>query len=406
MTRKFLLCCAAAVLASAGCSETATRTGECDSDNAGLTLPDGFCARIYADKVGRARHIVAAANGDVYVALDDPNGGILALRDTSNDGRADVIVRATSEGGSGIALRGAYLYFSTPTTVLRYIAGLAKFGELGTPDTIVKGMPGGGHSSRSLALGEGDDLFVNIGSDSNVCDAADPCAELSTRAAIWLFNATKTNQTLDDGKRYASGIRNAVGLAWNPAFHSLFATQHGRDELGRFKDIYSERDNDLLPSEEFMRVVEGDDFGWPYCHHDWRSNKKVLNPEYGGDGTKQGRCAQAAAPLMGFPGHWAPNGLLFNDATMFPERYRSGAFIAFHGSWNRRRHDGYNVAFVPFKGSMPEGDYEVFADGFAGGKKSPGAAKHRPVGLALAPDGSLYVTDDQGGRIYNIRLRP
>lgn len=396
--------CAAVALLSGGCDEAPGKpAGECDSDNAGLALPEGFCARVFADDVGSARHIVTASNGDVYVALEDPQGGILALRDTTGDGRADVMVRTGAGGGSGIALDGESLYFSTPTTVVRYRISAESFGMLVRPDTIVQGMPDGGHSSRSLALGDSGALFVSIGSASNVCNGEDPCAELATRAAIWKFDARRTHQTLAQGLRYASGIRNAVGMAWNPAFRSLFATQHGRDRLERFENLYARRDADMLPSEEFMRVAEGYDFGWPYCYHDWRANRKFLAPEYGGNGGTQGRCGNVANPLMGFPGHWAPNGLVFYNGNTFPEHYRGGAFIAFHGSWNRSRQDGYKVAFVPFRGSMPAGDYEIFADGFAGGTKSPRGAAHRPVGLSVAPDGSLYITDDQRGRIYNVR---
>lgn len=401
MKSRILLLAAAVTLGGCG-EEPVTRVGACDSDNAGLKLPEGFCARVYADHVGRARHIAVAANGDVYVALNGEAGGILALRDTSGDGRADVQRQTRLDGGSGIALRGDTLFYSTPATVLRFFIDATRFGELGRPDTIVRGMPAGGHSARSLALGEGSDLFVGIGSEGNVCDGQDPCAELAERAAIWKFDAQKLNQTLADGVRYASGIRNAVGLTWQPAFRSLFATQHGRDGLEQYDSLYAQREADMLPSEEFVRVAEGSDFGWPYCYHDWRGNRKVLAPEYGGNGGTQGRCAHVAAPLIGFPGHWAPNGLVFYNATQFPERYHNGAFIAFHGSWNRSRQDGYKVAFVPFRGAMPAGDYEIFADGFAGARKSPEAAAHRPVGLAVAIDGSLYITDDQNGRIYNI----
>lgn len=404
------------MLMTACSGKPVVRTGECEDDNAGLTLPAGFCARIYADDVGAARHLAVAPNGDVYVAIEDANtasagttrmrgrGGLFAFRDTSGDGRADLVRPLNHLGGHGIAMRGDTLWFSTSSTVYRYVTDARRFGAVGPAETIVEGMPTGGHSSRSLALGDSNALFVNVGSDSNVCDGEDPCAETAVRAAIWKLDASRPRQRLEDGIRYASGIRNAVGLVWNPDFHSLFATQHGRDELGRFRQYYAAGDNDVLPSEEFMRVARGDDFGWPYCYHDWRINKKVLAPEYGGDGARQERCANAARPLMGFPGHWAPDGLAFYNGTMFPPKYRHGAFIAFHGSWNRRRHDGYKVVFVPFAGAMPAGDYEIFADGFAGERKGPGSAQHRPVGVTVAPDGSLYITDDQRGRIYNIRF--
>ncbi|HUP87811.1 MAG TPA: PQQ-dependent sugar dehydrogenase [Longimicrobiales bacterium] len=375
------------------CAEkNAVRTGPCDSDNAGLKLPAGFCARVYADKVGAARHLAVAANGDVWVALQDA-GGIIVLRDRNGDGRADTTVKVFSEAGSGIALLGDTLWFSTPSTVYRFRIDPSRFGGLLDKTVIVHDMPTGGHSSRSLALGDSTILYANVGSDSNVCGGEDPCVELSTRASIWKFDRNTQNQTQFEGERFASGIRNAVGLVWNENLHSLFATQHGRDGL----------DDEDLPSEVFVRVTKGADYGWPYCYHDWRRNKNVLAPEYSGDGAKEGRCTSAAKPLMGFPGHWAPNGLIFYNGSMFPARYQGGAFIAFHGSWNRRHHDGYKVAFVPFNGAMPAGDYEIFADGFAGRRKSPSGARHRPVGMAVARDGSLYITDDQRGRIYNVR---
>ena len=361
------------------------RTGPCDSDNAGLTLKSGYCARIFADKVGDARHIVVAKNGDVWVASLGHEAGIIALRDRNNDGRADTTVLAFHEAGSGIALHGDTLWFSTQSTVYRFRIDPNQFGRLYDRKVIVQNMPTGGHGARSLALGDSSDLFVNIGSEGNICNAQDPCAELSTRAAIWRFRRNVEGQSLASGERYASGIRNAVGLAYNPKLHALFATQHGRDLLP---------DEDL-PSEEFVHVTRGADFGWPYCYHDWRQKKMVLSPEFGGDGTKQGRCTSATEPLVGFPGHWAPNGLIF---------WNDGALIAFHGSWNRRHQDGYRVVFVPMKGAAVAGNYEVFADGFAGERKSPSGAEHRPVGLAVANDGSVYITDDQRGRIYNIRL--
>ncbi len=156
------------------------------------------------------------------------------------------------------------------------------------------------------------------------------------------------------------------------------------------------------PSEEFVAVRKGDDFGWPYCFHDNALNRKVLAPEYGGDGKSIGRCAGARMPVIGFPGHWGPDGLLFYQSTMFPDRYRGGAFIAFHGSWNRAPmpQAGYRVVFVPRTAAGLAHAYETFADGFAAGILDPGGAVHRPVGLAQGPDGALYITDDQRGRIW------
>jgi glucose/arabinose dehydrogenase len=406
------------VLALLGCADQRSAADGCDP---GLTLPERFCARVFADEVGVARHIVVTPSGDVYVALEDASfasagttrmrgeqgrGGVVALRDTTGDGKSDVTVRFGREGGSGLALRHDTLWFSSPTTVYRYRLKPDALGVLDTVEVVVRGLMSGGHSSRSLALDDANALYVNVGSDSNVCMLAaradDPCRELETRAGIWRFQADGREQSYASAERFATGIRNAVGLFWDPATRALYATQHGRDNLGAHPG-FSRQDNDDLPAEEFMRVQQGDDFGWPYCYYDWHRNQRLLAPEYGGDGRQAGKCASLQKPLIGFPGHWGPNGLLFYDGAMFPARYRGGAFIAFHGSWNRRKQDGYKVVFVPFAGGTP-GQWEVFADGFAGRRKSPSGASHRPVGLAVAPDGSLYITDDQRGRVWNVRF--
>ncbi|HKK10818.1 MAG TPA: hypothetical protein VJ939_08265, partial [Bacteroidales bacterium] len=164
--------------------------------------------------------------------------------------------------------------------------------------------------------------------------------------------------------------------------------------------------NAMLPAEEFFLINEGDDFGWPYCYYNQMTNKKMLAPEYGGDREKTGRCADKKDPVMGFPGHYAPNDILFYEHKQFPEKYHNGAFIAFHGSWNRAplEQEGFNVVFVPFEGKEPSGDWSVFADGFDGGGKikSPADAVHRPTGIAEGPDGSMYVVDSRKGTIWKI----
>lgn len=420
------LLAAGTVLLACGEGRTALRADQpqCDQGNGGITLPAGFCAAVFADEVGVARHIFVGPEGIVYIALEPPGrssamttrrrepGGIVMLRDTTGDGRADVRVRVATDGGSGIALKGDRLYVSTPTTVLRFHLAPGRMAVTGPPDTIVIGIPPGGHSSRSLALDDAGGLFVHAGSDSNVCtgrgtrQGPDPCPELPTRAGIWRYSADKLRQRHpQSGEHWATGLRNSVGLAWDSVSRTLYAASHGRDGLATlWPGLYTAEQSAEQPSEEFVTVGKGDDFGWPYCLHDNTLKRKVLAPEYGGDGKSVGRCAGTKPPVIGFPGHWAPDGVLFYRSAMFPARYQDGAFIAFHGSWNRAPlpEAGYKVVFIP-RGAAGLGPaYETFADGFAGGNLDPGGALYRPVGLAQGPDGALYITDDQRGRVWRV----
>ena len=200
------------------------------------------------------------------------------------------------------------------------------------------------------------------------------------------------------------GAENAVAITVHPSGGTLWAAQHGRDNLVQnWPAHFDTTESAELPAEELLQVGRGDDFGWPYCFYDGQAKRKVLAPEYGGDGQQVGRCANVKGPAAAMPAHWAPNGLVFYTATQFPARYRNGAFIAFHGSWNRapRPQGGYNVVFVPFANGRA-GPYEVFATGFAGDSVQPAGARHRPAGVAVGPDGSLYISDDRGGRIWRV----
>jgi glucose/arabinose dehydrogenase len=256
-------------------------------------------------------------------------------------------------------------------------------------------------------------LYVNLGSDTNSCQVKDrelespgqkPCRELQHRAGIWRFG-TERGQRFSPDRRFATGIRNAVGMAIYPGDGSLYATQHGRDQLAQnWPKLYNWKQGANLPAEELLRVQQGGDYGWPYCYHDSTTTGLVLAPEYGGDGKTVGQCADKRGPVAIFPAHWAPNGLAFYNGKSFPSSYHGGAFIAFHGSWNRapEPQDGYNVVFQPMANGKASGSYQVFADGFAGPRKEPGLATHRPVGLAVGPDGALYIADDQRGRVWKV----
>jgi glucose/arabinose dehydrogenase len=393
-----------------------------DKNNGSITLSNGFGAYVVADDIGKARHMAVRDNGDIYVKLRQPEkgGGLLALRDTTGDGRADIKTYFGPEvEGTGIAIHNDYLYFSSDTIVYRSPLSEGELLPTAKPEVVVSGfLPQGQHATKSFTISEQGDLFVNVGAPSNACQeqmrtpgspGQDPCPQLDRQAGIWKFDANTPGQTQQaDGQRYATGIRNAVAVEWNNNVSTLYALQHGRDQLNTlYPELFTDEQSAELPAEEFLRIEEGDDFGWPFCYYDPQQNTKVLAPEYGGDGQEVGRCADAKDPIMAFPAHWAPNDLVFYEGDMFPEQYRNGAFIAFHGSWNRAPmpQKGYLIAFVPMENGMPSGEYERFADEFAGegGEiESPSDAEFRPTGLATGPDGSVYISDDVSGRIWRV----
>ncbi|MES1157190.1 MAG: PQQ-dependent sugar dehydrogenase [Alphaproteobacteria bacterium] len=362
--------------------------------------------------------MVVAPNGTIYA--NSMGRGLIVLRDTNSDGCADVITRPDRgrDGGTGIALSGRDLFMEDGSQIIRYALDPISDLPAGSPDVVVSGLPiEGDHHSHSIAIGRDGALYVNLGSATNSCQIDNrapesrgqtPCAEKTERAGIWRFNVTDRNVRFSSNQRYASGIRNAVGLAVNSQ-GQLFATQHGRDQLYENWDrLYNADQGANQPAEELIEVVQGADYGWPECYFDANQNRLVLAPEYGGDGGHAvGLCAARRAPIAAFPAHWAPNDLIIYEGTLLPLAYRGGAFIAFHGSWNRQpdHQDGYNVVFQPLKNGQASGQFLVFADGFAGPGKASGAAAYRPTGLAVAPDGALFVCDDNEGRVWRITYR-
>lgn len=388
----------------AAAQETRPRPPAACTRESGLVLPEGFCAVVVARDLGRTRHLTVSPAGDVYVAL--ANGGVVALRDANRDGIAETTKSFGSDDGTGILWHQGTLWFATTTKILRWKLPSGTLVPQGEPAVVVEGLPNSGHSAKALARLGGDTLIVAIGSVSNSCQESDrgarspgrdPCTELETRAGLWQFSAAKTGQRQQDGTRYATGLRNPTAIGVNPADGKLYASPHGRDQLGANWG-FSDEQNAELPAEEFMQVSGGDDFGWPYCYYDWQKGKKVLAPEYGGDGEKIGRCAQKKAPLLGFPGHWAPMAIAFYTGTQFPERYRGGAFVAFRGSWNRAPlpQAGYRVEFVPFRGGVPTGAHERFA------VSSQGETGLRATGVAVGPDGSLYISGENTGTVWRV----
>jgi glucose/arabinose dehydrogenase/cytochrome c5 len=403
----------------------------CPSDNSGLTLPSGFCATVFADRIGHARHMVVGPGGVVYVNTwsgeyydkkETPAGGFLvALQDKAGVGRADAIERfgetleSGGAGGTGIGIYKGSLYAEINDRIVRYSLPAGGMVPNNSPETIVSGLPlGGDHPMHPFIINGEGSMYVDVATATNSCQpknrqpkvaGADPCTELETRGGVWRYDANKTNQTFSPAERFATGIRNAEGYAIDSAGR-IFISQHGRDQLHtNWPDLYEADEEATLPAEEVMLLKSGGDYGWPECYYDPFQKKLVLAPEYGGDGGKAvGPCANKLPPVAAFPAHWAPNALVHYDKDQFPARYRDGIFIAFHGSWNRAPYPqgGYNVVFQPLAGGHASGNCEIFADGFAGAVRTPEGAEHRPSGLAVGPDGSLYISDDARGRIYRI----
>jgi glucose/arabinose dehydrogenase len=395
------------------------------ADEVTLQLPNGFEASAIVPELGSNRHIVVHKNGDIYVKMERANAnmkGIVVLRDANKDGKFEVATSFGDYGGTGIAIKDGYLYASSDDQVFRYTFNQKN--EVTNPDkpeVIVKGLVSERqHASKSIALDNNGNIYVNIGAPSNACQAQDrtkgspgqdPCPILEKAGGVWQFKANKLDQSYAEGTRYITGIRNIVGLDWNNQINELYAMQHGRDQLSQLHgELYTDQQSAELPAEEMFLAKKGSNFGWPYCYYDPFQKKKILGPEYGGDSKKQGRCEGVDTPIMAFPGHWAPNALLFYTGNLFPEKYKNGAFIAFHGSWNRAplEQQGYRVVFVPIgKDGKPSGDYEMFANGFAGttAVASPRDAKARPCGLAQGPNGELYISDSVKGRIWKISYK-
>jgi glucose/arabinose dehydrogenase/mono/diheme cytochrome c family protein len=427
---------AGSLLSARGRSAAFARAADaaCPSDDSGLKLPPGFCATIFADGIGHARHMVIGPGGVLYVNTwsgeyygnDTPHAGgfLVALQDTSGAGIADVnqrfgeTVQSGGRGGTGIGIYNGSLYAESNDRIVRYALAVGSIVPKDAAVTVVSGLPlSGDHPMHPFIIDAQGSLYIDVASATNSCQVknrtlqspgAQPCTELLTRGGIWRYDANKTEQHFSSAERFATGIRNGEGFAID-ATGRMFVTQHGRDQLrSNWPKLFQPEQEATLPAEELLLLHQGGDYGWPECYYDGFQQKLVLAPEYGGDGGKTiGVCAKKEAPVAAFPAHWAPNGMVFYGEKQFPQRYQSGVFIAFHGSWNRAPYPqgGYNVVYQPLDGRRAAGPCEIFADGFAGAVESPDKADHRPSGLAVAPDGSLYISDDVRGRIYKVVYR-
>jgi len=386
------------------------------------TLQAGFAVTLFASGLATPRHIVVRDNGDVFVTLrsgeakirpSDEPGGITALRDTNADGIADVSrTFGPPDIDTGLGLYDDKLYYSSTTTIYAVRLG-ADLVPTAAPEIVVAEMPesGSGHRTKPITFDDAGHLITQVGSPSNACQQDPgtpgspglmPCTLLEAHGGVFRFKATARNQVHGrDGERYSTGHRNVVALDWNAAAGALYVLMHGRDGLHQlWPERYSMEDDRETPAEEFHRLDAGDNLGWPYTYYDARRRQRMVMPEYGGTGQTPAEPGRYQDPLIAFPAHWAPNDLVFYTGTQFPVRYRNGAFIAFHGGSTPRR--GNAVVFVPMNAAGEVvADWEVFAGDFE--RVLTGAnISGRPSGLAIGPDGSLYIGDDAGGRIFKV----
>jgi glucose/arabinose dehydrogenase len=297
------------------------------------------------------------------------DGKVLALPDRNRDGKADetVVFAEGLRSPHGLAWWEGWLYVGETHRVVRL---RDSGGDLraDTHEVIVPDLPPGEmHFTRTVGFGPDGMLYVSVGSSCNVCEERD-----ARRAAILRYRPDGSAMQI-----YARGLRNAVGFAWHPETKELWATDNGRDWLG-----------DDRPPEELNRVVEGGDYGWPYCY-----GNRVPDPQKG----SSQRCARTEPAGFEMQAHSAPLGLGFYTGELFPEEYRGDLFIAFHGSWNRSVPTGYKVVRVRFRQGYPVG-IENFVDVWY----SRGRVQYRPVDVKAGPDGALYISTDKGQTIFRV----
>jgi glucose/arabinose dehydrogenase len=327
-----------------------------------LQVPPGFHVTVFAQNLDGVRNLALGPGGVVYAALTG-DGRVVKLPDANHDGVADSAVTAASglTQPFGIAFRGDTMYVAEVNEVVRFNPGG------GSKVVVVPNLPSGGHSTRTVVFGTDGKMYVSVGSSCNVCDETD-----SLRAAVSQFNPDGTG-----GRVFARGLRNSVGLAVHPTTGELWATNNDRDNLG-----------DNVPPERINILKDGKNYGWPRCYLPGQKNPEYQSPD----------CSSVEPPAITFQAHSAPLGMGFYTGTAFPSGYRGDAFVAYHGSWNRSVPTGAKVVRVQVQNGVPVG----IDDFVTGWQLSNGSRWGRPVGIVMAADGALLISDDVGGKIWRV----
>jgi glucose/arabinose dehydrogenase len=336
---------------------------------AATSVPQGFEVSVFASGLQGPRFMAVGHDGTVYVA-EQSGGRVTALRDTDGDGKAEEKVAIVDGlvGPSSVVVYSNTLIIGEHTRVSQ--VALDSDGRANERKVLVPDLPNEGfHHTKTVLIGPDGRLYVSIGSSCNVCNEGD-----ERRAAVTAYDLDGRN-----GKLFARGLRNAVGLALNPWTNEIWATNNGRDLMG-----------DNQPPETLYSLSEGEDYGWPRCHAG-----TIVDPAFGG---KEG-CDGVVQPILNMQAHMAPLGLAFYGEGPFPPPYNNSLYVAFHGSWNSSVKVGYKVMQVPLKDGRVAGEPQDFMTGFlAGGDSVLG----RPAGVTVAPDSSLLVSDDKGGFVYRV----
>ncbi len=360
-----------------------------------LKLAPGFSISTFAklnpgkgEAFREPRFMAFGPDGNLYVASSSDDK-IYMLPDSNHDGVADEIVTAVT----GLNAPNSLIFADGKMLVSNQDGGVRVVQESGKwpakkLEPIIKGLPTGGHTLKTVRLGPDKHLYLNVGSSCNVCVEKDPLRATILRYTLDGEPAGSPDGSVSGSKSavWASGLRNSQGMAWQPGSHDLYATNNGADMRSGTKDGAA---NDELPPEHINHIEPGKHYGWPHC---W--GKQFTDPNFPG---KPGFCATTQPPAITIRAHTTPLGITFLDQAKFPSEYKQDAIVALHGSWNRTEPDGYKLVRVKFKAGKPVA-VEDFVSGWLQGKSAWG----RPVDVVVGPDGALYVSDDRAGLIYRI----
>lgn len=398
----FLIFCGVVM---SGCANEASVSPVPKSPAENIKLPQGFKLEVFANlpvlsqdaQMTGPRMMAFDASGHLYVSMPQRNA-VIMLSDENKDGLADKVTLVANKLNAphGLAFVGEKLYVANQDAVVVLDKNNGQWPS-DAPAVLVKNLPTGGHTYKSIKLGPDGMLYINVGSSCNVCNEGDPLRATILRYTVdgQSAGALTTLGRHAPTPIYASGLRNSQGFAWHPKTQQMFATNEGADNRSETR---AGKVNDELPPEHLNRIEVGKHYGWPYC---WGipGNRvgQFADPNFGDDASF---CKTAQAPAITFTSHSTPIGIAFLHDAIVPQTYRQDAIVALHGSWNRKVPSGYKLVRVKFENEQP-----VKVEDFATGWLAVNTAWGRPVDVVIGPDGGIYVSDDRSGLIYRISYR-